>query len=427
MDNSHILNLLPYGIAEFTAEEGRYLFFNEQEKVLRGLSAETLRSTSIFELYPTEQAEALKHCFQKCSAADEGNEFFFTYQKNNRHYQMRLVKSKDSILSILSDITSEHHLKEKALEDQETIKCLNDAVNGANIGCWDFYPQEGRIIANETWVTQKKYPDSEFRESDAIFSEVIDGLERWSSIVHPDDLEPTVELIEKHLNGETEVYDARFRMICGDGKWRWIHDVGKVFQRDEQGNAIRMNGVHIDISEARALEEKIEKLAVTDSLTGLFNRRNFEYLSDSLIERAKRENSFFCLIILDIDHFKQYNDTYGHLEGDEVLKKISQTLRKNVRRGNDYCFRVGGEEFAVIFTERTKGAATALAERIKNEVESLAIPHKHNGASQYVTISLGLMMTKDFTDEDPISAIYQHTDELLYKAKESGRNKLISG
>ncbi|WP_415888878.1 diguanylate cyclase [Neptuniibacter sp. SY11_33] len=426
MNLLEILNKQPQGIAELTIDEGRYLFFNRKEIELRGLSESALKDCSIFDLFNQEQAKQLKDLFKQCSQASSDQPVYFYFQKDDQYFEMRLVKHGKNILSTLSNVTSQQELRAQVEQNQETIKCLDDAVNGANIGCWDFYPQEGRIIANKTWVTQKRYKDEEFREDDALFSEVIDGLERWSSIVHPDDLEPTVELIEKHLNGETEIYDAKFRMICGDGKWRWIHDVGRVFLRDEEGNAIRMNGVHIDITEARTLEEKIEKLAVTDALTDLFNRRNFQYLSQAVLERAKRQKTYFCLLILDVDHFKAYNDTYGHLKGDYVLKKISQALKDNIRQGEDYCFRVGGEEFAVVFTQESKEAADVFANRIRQEIEKLKIPHKENSANQFITVSMGLSCAQNLTDKTQVSDLYKRADKLLYKAKENGRNQLVS-
>ncbi|WP_415898139.1 diguanylate cyclase [Neptuniibacter sp. QD57_21] len=421
-----ILNQQPQGIAELTVDEGHYLFFNRKELEFRGLSESTLKNCSIFDLFNQEQAIQLKALFKQCSQTTTDQPAYFYYQRDNQHFEMRLVKHGENILSTLSDVTSQQEMKAQIEQDQETIKCLDDAVNGANIGCWDFYPQQGKIIANKTWVTQKRYRDEEFREDDALFSEVINGLERWSSIVHPEDLEPTVELIEKHLNGETEIYDAKFRMICGDGKWRWIHDVGRVFLRDDEGNAIRMNGVHIDITEARTLEEKIEKLAVTDALTDLFNRRNFQYLSQAALERAKRQKTYFCLLILDVDHFKAYNDTYGHLKGDDVLKKISQALKDNIRQGEDYCFRVGGEEFAVVFTQESKESADIFANRIRLEIEKLEIPHKENTAAPYITVSMGLSCTQTLTDKTQISDLYQRADKHLYQAKENGRNSLVS-
>jgi signal transduction histidine kinase/DNA-binding response OmpR family regulator/HPt (histidine-containing phosphotransfer) domain-containing protein len=252
-----ILNQQPYGIAKFS-KDGEYLYANDKELHLRNITQNDIKSKNIFELYKSEDALQLKKIFHDIQEPTN-KELFFEYQDTTEYFQMRVVKDKDdSIISTLRNITNEKKTQLEILEDKEDIKRLDDAVRGANIGFWDFFPQEGRILSNETWVTQKKYKDEDFRVDKSLFSEIKDGLAKWASIVHPDDLEATGALIEKHLNGETEIYEAEFRMMCGDGKYRWIYDLGQVFQRDKDGKAIRMNGVHIDITKIKELQKELE-------------------------------------------------------------------------------------------------------------------------------------------------------------------------
>jgi len=421
---AEILNQQPFGVAELTAEEGNYIFFNEQERLFRGLSYTEMQSVSIFDLLGKEYSEKLRRIFEQCAASSTAQEYFFKYKSNDHTFKMRLVKSENgNIISSLTDITKLHQLEAQQLVDQENIKCLNDAVTGANIGCWDYYPQEDRIVANKTWVTQKKYKDEDFRVNAEPFSEVIDGLTTWASIVHPEDLEATSKLIEQHLNGETEYYDAKFRMKCGDGEWRWIHDLGRVFLRDKNGTAIRMNGVHIDITESKKLEMDIEQLSITDSLTGLLNRRKFEFLFNNTIIESRRSKNLCCFLFIDIDLFKAYNDQYGHQEGDHVLKSIGNILINTVQRREDYCFRLGGEEFGVIFNAEDEKSAITFSRLIQNNIEGLRIPHEKNTASEYVTVSMGLFCKKH-NEEIDINQVYKYADKLLYKAKKAGRNML---
>jgi diguanylate cyclase (GGDEF)-like protein len=419
-----ILNQQPFGIAELNPIEGKFLYFNEQECFFRKLSSNEMKSISIFDLYGEKDSVKLRGVFEQCIASSTVQEHFFKYESNEYKFQMRLVKSDNgNIISSLTDITNLHQLEVKQLVDKENIKCLSDAVIGANIGCWDYYPHEDRIVANKTWVTQKKYKDEGFRLNNELFSDVIDGLTKWASIVHPDDLEATSKIIEEHLNGETEVYDAKFRMMCGDGEWRWIHDVGRVFLRDENGNAIRMNGVHIDITESKKLEMEIKKISITDSLTGLLNRRKFEFLFNNTIIESKRNKKLCCFLFIDVDLFKKYNDIYGHNEGDYVLKSIGKVLLNTAHRDDDYCFRLGGEEFGVVFNAKDEQSAISFSLLIKNNIEELRIPHIKNIASKYITSSMGLYCKKH-DEEIDINQIYKHADELLYKAKEAGRNTL---
>ena len=293
-----IFNRQSFGIAELSPLNGNYIFFNEQERILRKLSLSEMQSVSIFELFCEEESQKLRAIFEKCAASSSAQEYFFKYKSDQNTFQMRLVKNDNgNIISTLTDITHLYQLEEQQSVYKENIKYLSDAVTGANIGCWDYYPQEDRIIANETWVTQKKYKDEDFRVNNELFSGVIDGLTKWASIVHPDDLEATSKFIEKHLNGETEFYDAKFRVICGDDEWRWIHDMGKVFLRDKDGTAIRMNGVHIDITERKQAElREKSRVHVLELIT---KGEPLPIILDAIVKVVEQNNpAMLCSILL---------------------------------------------------------------------------------------------------------------------------------
>jgi diguanylate cyclase (GGDEF)-like protein/PAS domain S-box-containing protein len=306
VDLVKISNQQSFGIAELTPLEGNYLFFNEQERILRKLSFSEMQSVSIFELFCEEESQKLRTVFEKCSASSTFQECFFKYKSDNDTFQMRLVKSDNgNTISTLTDITHLHHLEEQQLIYKENIKCLSDAVSGANIGCWDYYPQEDRIIANETCVTQKKYKDEDFRVNTDLFSDVIDGLTKWESIVHPDDLEATRKIIEKHLNKETEVYDAKFRVKCGDDEWIWINGIGSVFVRDKDGTASRMNGVHIDITEHKQAE--LREKSRTHVLELITRGEPLPVILDAIVKGVEQENPAMLCSVLLLD------DTGKHL------------------------------------------------------------------------------------------------------------------
>ena len=251
--NQEFFDCQPFGMAKFDSD-GKTIFVNKKELEFRDISKNGL--CTIFESFDEMQMQTLQYCLNELQIKDE---VFFHYERNERYYKIRLVKDdENSIITTNYDITKEKSLEKEVIEEKENIKRLDDAIKGANIGFWDFFPQNGTILANETWVTQKKYKNEEFRKDDTLFSEIENGLEKWASIVHPEDLEPTTKLIEAHLNGETDVYQAEFRMKCGDGKYRWIYDLGRVFLRDKHNNAIRMNGVHIDITDIKHLQKELE-------------------------------------------------------------------------------------------------------------------------------------------------------------------------
>ena len=170
-------------------------------------------------------------------------------------------------------------------------------------------------------------------------------------------------------------------------------------------------------------KKHIEELSITDELTKIYNRRFFNIKIEEEINRAKRDKKELCLIILDIDFFKQYNDTYGHQEGDFVIKSVANVLKKRTNRAGDFAFRVGGEEFAVIsHIEKSKVMDYALL--IKDDIENLKIEHSGNKASKYVTISLGVVC-KNAIEINSSEELYKQADINLYEAKRSGRNCVV--
>lgn len=166
------------------------------------------------------------------------------------------------------------------------------------------------------------------------------------------------------------------------------------------------------------LEHELKKLASTDSLTNAYNRSKFDEIIIKETERAKRYNHLLSLVIFDVDHFREVNDTYGHLFGDYVLKSIANLTRNNIRR-IDYLVRWGGEEFMIILTETELKRAEALAARIKKEVELFNF--KENVK---VTVSFGVTQ---FRKDDSAGTFIKRADDGLYKAKVNGRNRVEVG
>ena len=170
-------------------------------------------------------------------------------------------------------------------------------------------------------------------------------------------------------------------------------------------------------------KKHIEELSITDELTKIYNRRFFNIKIEEEINRAKRDKKEICLIMLDIDFFKQYNDTYGHQEGDIVIKSVANVLKRKTNRADDFAFRVGGEEF-VIITHIEKDKVLNYANSIKDDIENLKIEHSGNKASKYVTISLGVVC-KNAIEINSSEELYKQADINLYEAKRSGRNCVV--
>ena len=163
--------------------------------------------------------------------------------------------------------------------------------------------------------------------------------------------------------------------------------------------------------------EKLQKLAVTDGLTKLYNSRSFYTQLETEVDRFNRYKHPLALLLLDLDHFKDYNDTYGHLEGDKVLVRFSQII-KSCLRANDTAYRYGGEEFTVILPETGGEEAGLVAQRIRAALENERFA-PINGKEVKITISIGVT---EYQPKEELSSFIQRADRAMYRSKQKGRN-----
>ncbi|MCP4487443.1 MAG: diguanylate cyclase [Gammaproteobacteria bacterium] len=171
--------------------------------------------------------------------------------------------------------------------------------------------------------------------------------------------------------------------------------------------------------------QKLEEIAITDPLTSIPNRRYLDMIFNREMQRIRRDCSGVAFGLLDIDFFKQFNDTYGHSEGDFALQQIASALQSSLQRADDYCFRFGGEEFCFMFHAKSIAEVKTVGERIRATVERLKIKHRENSVSHFVTISLGVAFLPKVTNES-LGYMTKQADNLLYQAKETGRNKCVA-
>ena len=177
-------------------------------------------------------------------------------------------------------------------------------------------------------------------------------------------------------------------------------------------------------AELRSLTEKIHRLSVTDALTNLSNRRHFDLALQTELDRHASSGKPLSLILLDIDAFKQFNDTYGHVQGDEALQAVALSLRQAITHPAETLARYGGEEFAIILPETTLDRAIEWAERSRLKIENLAITHSSSPAAPHVTASFGVVTFEDCRQVSPIDTLLA-VDAALYEAKRLGRNRVI--
>lgn len=170
--------------------------------------------------------------------------------------------------------------------------------------------------------------------------------------------------------------------------------------------------------------DKIEELTIIDGMTSLYNRRYFDEMFDNYLKSNQRSKQVPVFIIMDIDHFKEYNDTYGHQAGDVAIKIVAKILKTFAKRATDMAFRLGGEEFGILCSGISKIDALHLAQSIIESIENEKIEHKKSKTNEYLTVSMGIVVI----EQDKIKStkeVYRCADKALYRAKESGRNQAV--
>ncbi len=253
------------------------------------------------------------------------------------------------------------------------------------------------------------------------------SVDDWVSRMHPDDRERVVNFCVAQSQAGVD-HEADYRAMTKAGDYIWIRDVVHVIRKD--GEVESLVGFMFDINERKrneqeliSLHQKLEQLSYQDGLTGIANRRMFDTCLEREWAAAQRHYQPLSLILLDIDYFKQYNDCYGHLQGDECLKTIASLLSSTKTRPRDVKARFGGEEFAIILPDTDEHAAQTLAERYRNLILEQKIPHASSDISAFVTVSVGVS-TIIPTRQDQAYQFLNKVDKLLYKAKNKGRNTI---
>ncbi|QOR66207.1 diguanylate cyclase [Cytobacillus suaedae] len=201
--------------------------------------------------------------------------------------------------------------------------------------------------------------------------------------------------------------------------------------RDRTGRVENYVAVFSDITELKKIEkelvevnESLSKLTNLDGLTGIANRRAFNEKLRNEWKRSRRSKSPLSLILLDIDHFKRFNDTYGHQQGDKCLKKVALVLEATATRSGDLVARYGGEEFAVILPDTAETGGRIIAEELRKNTEALQIPNEKSDVSPFVTISVGVSTYYPVNKELTYERFVELTDTALYESKTQGRNRV---
>jgi diguanylate cyclase (GGDEF)-like protein len=246
---------------------------------------------------------------------------------------------------------------------------------------------------------------------------LLSSFEEWVDYIHPDDRHATVDALQRTLQGGPP-FHIEYRLRCEDGSYKWVLSRGVVVARDNSGRPIRLTGTTSDISEKKQAEETIWRYASFDSLTGLPNRRLFQDRLEQEVRKAYREKGDVALLFIDLDRFKEVNDSLGHNAGDQLLTQVARRLTTCVR-DSDTVARLGGDEFTVILTDlHGHTHVEHIAQKI---ITKLTKPFHLKGELAHVSASIGITLyPNDAVDPEDL---VRNADQAMYAAKHAGRNQ----
>jgi len=302
-------------------------------------------------------------------------------------YIRKLDKTNDSLKHAIDELTYTHSIIDKYViyseaDSKGTLTRVSTALCDIS-----GYTRDELIGAPHTVI---KYPDIDQNQSRQIWNAVVSG-NSW--------------------NGD-------IKNVKKDGTVFWVN-ANIIPRMDDNGNFIGYSSIRTDITDRK----RVEELTITDEHTTLFNKSHFNRLLENEVRRAQRNRSYLTLAIIDVDYFKDYNDTYGHLKGDKVLRRVAMTLKMLLKRAGDHAFRIGGEEFAVICTDMPPKESLEFFENIREHIHNLKIEHAASGADEYLTISAGIYSAVPSQDATANST-FSRADAALYTSKQQGRNRI---
>ncbi len=305
---------------------------------------------------------------------------------------------------------------------------LELAAQVGGLGVWDYDIASDRMTCDARWYAiMGRSPDRP-----------IVSVADFQSVIHPEDRERATEVQDtaRQLLSERKNYGIEFRIVRPDGEVRWVRSSAMIFD-DFQGNPSRAVGYVIDITDTwlaeqklirnnEALREQVQILrreAMIDAVTGIANRRALDEELHRACALARREGTSLAVAMLDIDHFKAYNDRYGHRQGDRALAAVAEAIASAAWRPYDLAARYGGEEFCLILSDGAQ--PQRVLERVYENVEALALEHAASPVARTLTISCGFVQAGDTKELEPEHLIAA-SDAALYAAKHRGRNRMVA-
>lgn len=405
-----VLQHVPIGL--FVAKPtGECMFANNAlYRVLSLTNTDIVGSSYINAMHPDDRQKAIKHWYA-CTA--KGANFQFTFRS--------AAKTKNKLLSIHAEPLIENKVITAYIGIVEDVTTINEtecklylsqqryelAAKGASAGVWDWDISNNEVFYSTKFTELLGFDNLAFGCDFASFTKQI----------HPDDIKQFKASLEVHLADPFEAFDIEVRMYSAKQQELWFHIVGEAM-RDEKGNPYRMVGSMSDTTEKKQSQQVIWHQANFDALTQLPNRNMFTDRLNQEIAKSKRSGDKFALLFIDLDHFKEVNDTMGHNAGDLLLVEVSERL-KIILRETDTVARIGGDEFtALLCNIHNLADVENIASKL---IQAIEMPFYINNESIFISASIGITLFPDHSEK--MEELLRFADQAMYLSKEEGRKQ----
>ena len=312
--------------------------------------------------------------------------------------------------------------REQALKNelQYSLQWLDSAQKAARMGYFAYYARDEEFFMSSMACAIFGLPPQERMT-----------LQQWVAMLHPAERAEVLKIHRQAMQQRNPLH-AQYRIArTSDAQERWVQVWGE-YAIDPHQNTLRMTGTVQDITERRQSEEQLDRYRHTleeqvrlDPLTQLANRRALDEALQTAWAQAQERRRPLALLMLDIDHFKAYNDHYGHVGGDHCLQQVAAALAAAVQRQGELVARYGGEEFAVLLPDADSAQALATAQRLCAAVRALELEHLTSPVRRCVTVSVGAtcLYPENSAATPGIAQLFEQADAALYQAKKAGRDR----
>ncbi|WP_054587997.1 sensor domain-containing diguanylate cyclase [Sphingopyxis macrogoltabida] len=399
-------------------ETGRLLDLSERCCADLGYTRDELLGMSILDISGGEAKEANLATWQAARAGLSMSYRDVAVHKDGSRFPVevrltcQVVDDRKLFLGVALDVAEAESTDDRTADLRAAHERLAIAAAVGGLGIWDYDIARDAMQCDPQW----------YRIMGRDPARPVRSIAEFRGFIHPDDADRATEVHQaaRRISDSADNYGIVFRIVRPDGEIRWIRSTASVVS-DDAGLPVRAVGFVVDVTDVQHATARLEQQTREDPLTGLANRRRLDEELTKACFHATRTGEPLTLAMIDVDHFKLYNDAEGYVRGDEALKAVADILQSVARRPYDLAARYGGDEYLLMLPGVDE--PEPILDHIIAELAKRQIAHRGSPAGPMLTISCGSVVAPELADVGPVELLKQ-CDRALYQAKAEGRNRV---